>query len=251
MVSAFPSHNQEKVFMQNKQKLPGRLWASLKHKKEQLKQQLKENQDGYLTIEITIVFTTLFFSLLFILFMGMVLYQEVNVQSLAVRTSERGSVIYSSRVSDMTTGEKTLADFKIRDPYRNVPFMDNGNKKEYKDLMNKYVNQKLGRNSILNGIVHNQNDYVTIKDNLLSKKIVVSIQAGYTLPVDSISKMFGKEGPFDVNTTAISAVVDAPDFVRNVDIATDVFKQTKLFGTVDNGYGKIKAAIEKIKELLK
>lgn len=237
--------------MQNKQKPPCSLWANLKYKKEQLKQQLKENQEGYLTIEITIVFTSLFFSLLLMLFMGMVLYQEVNVQSLAIRTSERGSVIYSSRVSDMTTGEKTLADFKIRDPYRNVPFMDNGNKKEYKTLLNTYVDKNLGRYDILNGVINNQNDYVTIKDNLLSKKIIVNIQAGYTMPVDSIPKMFGRSGLFDVNTTAISAVVDAPDFVRNVDIATDVFKQTKLFGTVDNGYGKIKAAIEKIKELLK
>ena len=39
--------------MQNKQKSSGRLWADLKRKKDQLKQQLKENQDGYLTIEIT------------------------------------------------------------------------------------------------------------------------------------------------------------------------------------------------------
>jgi len=59
--------------------------------------------------------------------------------------------------------------------------------------------------------------------------------------------MFGQSGLYDVNTTAISAVVDAPDIVRNVDIATDVFKQTKLIGTVDNGYGKIQADIENIK----
>ena len=60
MVSAFPSHNQEKVFMQNKQKLPGRLWASLKHKKEQLKQQLKENTGRLSHHRDNIVFTTLF-----------------------------------------------------------------------------------------------------------------------------------------------------------------------------------------------
>lgn len=225
------------------QKNSRNVWSSLKR-------MLRTNQDGYFTIEATIVFTTVFFSLLFILFMGMVLYQEVNVQSLAVRASERGSVIYSSRVSDMVSGEKKLEDFKIRDPYRNVPFMDNGNKKEYKSLLNTYIDQNLGRNSILDGVVNNQGDYVTIQDNLLSKKIRVNIQAGYTLPVDSISQMFGKKGPFEINTTAVSAVVDAPDFIRNVDIATDVVKQTKFFGSVEQGYSKIKGAIEKVKELL-
>lgn len=83
-----------------------------------------KKRDGYMTIELTIIFPAIFFSLILILFMGMVLYQEVSLHSLAVEASERGSVVYSSRVSDMTTGIKTLDDFKIRDPYRNVPFMD-------------------------------------------------------------------------------------------------------------------------------
>ena len=67
-----------------------------------------ENNEGMLTIEMTIIFPALFFSLLLVLFIGMVLYQEVNLQSLAVQASERGAVVYSSRVSDMTTGIKTL-----------------------------------------------------------------------------------------------------------------------------------------------
>ena len=227
-------------------------WTDLKQLKQKLRENLKKSQAGYLTIEITIVFTTLFFSLLFILFMGMVLYQEVNVQSLAMRTAERGSVIYSSRVSDMAAGEKKLADFAIRDPYRNVPFMDSGKKKDYKNLLNKYIDENLGRNSILNGVMNNQGDYVTIKDNFISKKIVVNIQAGYTMPVDSIPKMFGMDGPFEVNTTATAVVVDTPEFVRNVDIVTDVLKQQeKVFKGIDNVYGKIQAAIEKVKDLLK
>ena len=93
-----------------------------------IKKRLKV-QDGYLTIETTMVFSVLFFSLILILFVGMVMYQNVNLQSIAVQASERGSVVYSSRVADMTTGVKTLDDFLIRDPYRNVPFMDGGSKR--------------------------------------------------------------------------------------------------------------------------
>ena len=43
----------------------------------------------------TIIFPVIFFSLLLILFMGIVLYQEVEQQSLAVQASERGAVVYS------------------------------------------------------------------------------------------------------------------------------------------------------------
>ncbi|GAA6297235.1 hypothetical protein F220043C3_56690 [Enterocloster asparagiformis] len=211
---------------------------------------LKSSQDGYMTVEATMIFSVLFFSLIFIMFMGMVLYQEVNMQSLAVRASERGAVIYSSRVSDMTTGVKELEDFTERDPYRNVPFMDSGNKENYKALLNSYVGVNLGRNDVITGQVENPGNYVTIEDNLISKKIKVSIQGGYRMPVDSIAEMFGKEGPFEVNTTAVSAVVDSPDFVRNVDLAMDVVKQTAVFESVEKGYNAIMEALKKLTDIL-
>lgn len=210
----------------------------------------KNNQDGYLTIEVTMIFSVLFFSLIFILFMGMVLYQHVNLQSLAVRSSERGSVIYSSRVKDMSSGVKTLDDFLIRDPYRNVPFMDSGTKDDYQAVLNTYINENLGRKDIIKGNISNRGNYVEVEDYLIEKRIKVNIQGSYKMPVDSIAEMFGQKGPFTVNTTAVSAVTDTPDFIRNVDLAMDVIRQTKVFGTVQDGYLAIRGSIEKITDLL-
>lgn len=208
-------------------------------------------QDGYLTIEATIVFSALFFSLIFILFMGMVMYQNVNLQSVAMRASERGSVVYSSRVKDMSTGVKTLDDFLIRDPYRNVPFMDSGSKADYAAIINTYINGQLGKRDIISGQVKNSGNYVEVEDYLIEKRIKVNIQADYKMPVDGIAEMFGKKGPFAIDTTAVSAVIDSPDFVRNVDLATDVIRQTKVFGKAQEGYQKIRDALEKVTDLLK
>ena len=55
----------------------------MKKLREMLAKSRKQN-DGYLTIELTLVFQVLFFSLMLILFMGMVLYQEVKLQSLSL-----------------------------------------------------------------------------------------------------------------------------------------------------------------------
>ncbi len=211
----------------------------------------KKAEDGYLTIELTIIFPVIFFSLLLILFMGMVLYQEVNLQSLAVRASERGSVVYSSRVSDMTTGIKTLSDFKIRDPYRNVPFMGGGTKRAYTALVDRYVAERMGKRDILSGDEQNGGSYTSIEDYLIVKRIKVNIRSTYHTPIDVMARMFGQTGAFDVDTTAVSAVVDAPDLVRNVDIITDIVSQTEAFGTVQDGYNKIKDAIQKVADLLK
>ena len=209
----------------------------------------RKRQDGYLTVEASIVFSVLFFSLILILFIGMVLYQEVNLQSLAVRASERGGVIYSARVSDMTTGIKTLEDFKNRDPYRNVPFLNTFNDDAYENVIGEYVNNYLKENNVLSGERGSYN--VDIINRLFSKRVKVNISNSYRMPVDSISEMFGHKGPFDVDTTAVSAVVDSPDFVRNVDMVLDVAKQTGVFETVENGYNKIMDALEKVQNLLK
>lgn len=204
-----------------------------------------------MTIEMTIIFPAIFFSLILILFMGIVLYQEVSLHSLAVRASERGAVIYSSRVSDMTTGVKTLEDFSIRDPYRNVPFLDSGTKKDYTGVVNSYVESYIKQGSVLEGESGNGGGYTEIEDYLIAKRVKVQIDRTYETPVDSIAEMFGMEGPFSVHTGASSAVLDTPEFVRNVDIVTDLLSQTKIFGTVQEGYQKIVEAINKAADLLK
>ena len=224
-----------------------------KKMKEWLKKNKRSglNQDGYLTIETTMVFSVLFFSLIFILFMGMVMYQNVNLQSIAVQASERGSVVYSSRVSDMSTGVKTLDDFLIRDPYRNVPFMDSGSKEDYASIINTYINGQMGRRDIIRGETKNSGDFVEVEDYLIEKRIRVNIRSDYQMPVNSISEMFGKRGPFTVDTTAVSAVIDSPDFVRNVDLAMDVIKQTDVFGGAQSGYQKIKDALTSVTDLVR
>lgn len=209
------------------------------------------NQDGYLTVEITMIFSVLFFSLILIMFIGIVLYQEVNLQSLAVKASERGSVIYSSRVSDMSTGIKTLEDFNIRDPYRNVPFMDSQNKEDYKALLDAYICANLGSYDVITGEISNSGNYTVVEDNLITKKIRVTIQSSYKMPVDSVAEMFGKRGPFSVNTTAVSAVVDSADFVRSVDLAMDAAAQTSVFNSAQDAYNKIRDALDKVLDLLR
>lgn len=211
----------------------------------------RRKQDGYMSIEMAVIFPVIFFALLLILFMGIILYQEVNLQSLAVSASERGAVVYSSRVSDMTTGYKSLEDFKVRDPYRNVPFMDSGKKGEYVSLVNTYVASRLGNRDILAGSNKNGGNYASVEDYLIVKRVKVNIHSSYKTPVDPIAAMLGMSGPFAVNTTATSAVVDAPDFVRNVDIVTDVARQTEAFSSVQDGYNKMKGAIEKLADFLK
>lgn len=212
---------------------------------------IKKRKDGYLTIELTMVFSVLFFSLLLILFIGMVLYQEVRLQSTAIRASERGAMIYGSDVTDMETGRKEIEDFENRNPYRNVPIINGLGDDKYKGIVNDYVEEKMTLGNILEGENINTGNYTTVDHYTLAKRLKVNIQSGYSTPVASIGETFGHSGPFQVSTTISSAVVDSQDFVRNTDLVMDIAKQTAVFGTVEKGFDKIMGYIDKLKDKLK
>lgn len=212
---------------------------------------ITKEKKGYLTIELTMVFSILFFSLLLILFMGLVLYQRVNVQSTAIRASERGAIVYNSRVEEMETGEKKLSDFEIKRPYRNVPIIGSFEDNDYEELVNQYISSNLGQRNILQGQDTSGGAYATVKNSLISKKLRVEINMGYEMPVASIGEMFGQNGPFKADTVVESAIVDSPDFVRNVDLVLDMAKQTEVFDKVEDGIGEIMKTIKKLGDKLK
>jgi len=210
--------------------------------------QKRQKESGYLTVELTLVFSTIFFSLLMILFMGMVLYQQVNLQSLAVRTSARGAVIFSSKATDMETGVKKLSDFKERDPYRYI-FLDATKTNEYKTILNQYVAEHIGENNVIAGISQGS-DYTTIQNYVFLKRIKVNIKKDYHMPLDAVSKMFGFDKAFHIDTTAVSTAAEPVEFVRNMDLCRDVFQQTGAFSKAQETVGKIKGLIEKFSDLL-
>lgn len=204
-----------------------------------------------MTVELTFVFSVVFFSLLMIMFMGMVLYQQVNLQSLAVRTSARGAVIYGSRMDDMETGVKTLGDFENRDPYRYLASIFGGDKTaEYKRLLNTYVAKNIGDYNIITGEAGNT-DYTTIQDYVIVKRVKVNIKEDYHMPIDAVARMFGAEGAFHIDTTAASTVVEPVEFVRNIDLCVDVFRQTKAFDKAQETMKKVSGYISEFTDMLK
>lgn len=221
-------------------------WEAVARAKEDMKR-----EKGSLTVEMTFVFSVVFFSLLMLMFMGMVLYQQVNLQSLAVRTSSRGAVIYGSRMEDMETGVKKLSDFEDRDPYRYLSSVFGGDKvNEYKSILNRYVSSHIGEKNIITGQPKN-NDYTTIQDYVFIKRVKVNIKRDYHMPVDAIARMFGSDGAFYIDTTAASTVVEPVEFVRNIDLCTDVFKQTKAYDKAQQTMKKVSEYIDKFNDLLK
>jgi hypothetical protein len=169
------------------------------------------------------------------------------MQSLAVMTSERGSVVYSSRVTDMTTGAKTLADFKNRDPYRYVPFLDGGVQAGYRNLLNGYVAARIGAQNVISGQVLNSGDYASIQDYIIVRRVTVNIRSQYDMPTKAVTDMFGVKDPFSVDSTAVSTVADPVEFVRNTDLCVDILLRNEA---VINLLTKIHDFLNSLKSIL-
>lgn len=212
---------------------------------------IRNREAGYMTIEITLVFTVVFFAILLILFAGMVLYQQVHLQSAAIQASERGSVIYASRVEDIKTGQKSLADFRNRDPYRYVPGFDTGVQKDFEEKLNAYVSASAGQNNILSEGKDGTGTSVDVQDYFIVRRVKVNIKSNYHIPIDGIIQMFGLNGAFDIDTTAVSTVTDPVEFMRNTDLCVDALKTTEVYGSANELMGKAKEYIGKFNDLLK
>lgn len=183
---------------------------------------LLKQEDGYFTVEITLIFTVILFAIMLVMFIGIVLYQQVNLQSIAERTAARGAVMYSSGVINMDTEVK---DFKKCNPYRYI-FEDDGYKNSAEEEIKKNLEDNMGFYNVYKG--SNENIEVKVDTNLLCRKVVVSASKEYKFPVLSAANTFGIKSPFEINVSASSEVMDPAEFTRNTDLGADIIKDNSI-----------------------
>lgn len=181
---------------------------------------LLKQEDGYFTVEVTLVFTVILFAIMLVIFIGVVLYQQVNLQSVAERTAARGAVMYSSGVVNMNTGVK---DFKQCNPYRYI-FEDNDYKISAEKEIKKSLENNMGFYNVYKG--SNEHTEVKVEKNLISRRVVVSAGKEYKFPIVSAANTFGIKSPFAINVSATSEVTDPVEFIRNTDLCVDIIKES-------------------------
>lgn len=70
-----------------------------------------KSEKGEFTVEATIVFTISFMALIIIMYVGIVMYQHVHLQSVTDRIASRGAMMYATRTTNMETGYKSKEAF--------------------------------------------------------------------------------------------------------------------------------------------
>ncbi len=205
-------------------------------------------KDAYMTVEAIFVFPTVFFSILLLIFMGIVMYQQSALYSLAARSASRGSIIYTTTSENMDNGIVEYNDFKNRNPYR---FIFESKKTDKAKVINSYVESNVGKNNAYTGIDmtgtyssgNGKYKYVT-REGSLFKKIYVKINYDYNNPIKAVANLFGVESLFRVDVLATAPVSEPVELVRNVDLTLDYINR------FTNGMDKLKNITDKINSLV-
>lgn len=206
---------------------------------------LLKSEKGEFTVEATIVFTITFITLIFMIYVGMIMYQHVHLQSATDRIASRGAMMYATRTTDMETGYKSPESFWNSDPYRYI--YDGGYKGTAKGLIQDSLNKALG---VENVIASNSGDGATadIKLGIFTRKVIVSGKKTFTVPFIST---FGVDNSiFNLNVESTAYIMDVPETIRNVDYACDMLLQIKVVSNVVDKVsglkGKLQEFIDKI-----
>ena len=198
-----------------------------------------KSEKGEFTVEATLVFTISFMAIIIMLYVGIVMYQHVHLQSSTDRIASRGAMMYATRTTDMDTGYKRKDSFWNSDPYRYI--YDGKYKKTAEGEIQNSLNAALGNGNV---IASNKNDgaKVNIKLGLFSRKVEVKGNRSFNVPFVSFFKI--DNSLFDLNVTSTAYIMDMPETIRNVDYACDILRRSEGIEKAIEKVGELKGKLE-------
>lgn len=204
-----------------------------------------KSEKGEFTVEATIVFTISFMALIIIMYVGIVMYQHVHLQSATDRIASRGAMMYATRTTDMETGYKSKESFWNSDPYRYIS--DGSYKNTAEKEIEKALNTALGNGNVIASNTSDGSDAM-VKLGMFSRRVEVTGNRSFNVPFVSVFEV--DNSFFNLNVKSTAYIMDMPETIRNVDFAVDLIKQNdtanKAIGKVGELKGKLETFISKI-----
>lgn len=198
-----------------------------------------KSEKGEFTVEATIVFTISFMALIITLYIGIVMYQHVHLQSITDRIASRGAMMYATRTTDMETGYKSKDSFWNSDPYRYI--RDEGYKGSAEGTIKSALNKALGNGNV---IAANASDGANAKVvlGIFSRKVEVTGNRSFNVPFVSVFDV--DSSFFKLNVKSTAYIMDMPETIRNVDYVVDMLKQNETANKAISKVGELKGKLE-------
>jgi hypothetical protein len=231
-----------------------------------LVKRLYKNIKGSLTIEAAVIVPTVLLCLIALIYICLIMYQQVYLQSVANTAAERGASAWSNPSKDMFIGQIKAEDFKNVSLYwRLAEVLPIGNaSKAKKSKVEEYVRYSLKKYSLFGKgpdnkeVINSGESKLTatcdVDDCIIYKKVLVSVTEEYSIPLGgSLLKAFGFNDKFTLKAEAQAVVNEPAEFIRNTDFVVDTIREldTKGGGTLTETWNKINGTFSKLSGRLK
>lgn len=177
-------------------------------------------QKGGVVVEAAIVVPIVILSLTAVIYIALVLYQRAYLQFLADKMVKQAVLMWNNSARDLETGRLDLQGMDGISLYRRIFDREKGDK--IRKIL-EYADKNSGRGNILKG--RGIKIQVELLDYIVYKKLVVTVEDSYHIPVGKLLNIFGMGERLSIRVSS-EAVLDEPaEFIRNTDFILDLKRE--------------------------
>lgn len=213
------------------------------------------NEKGAIIVEASIVFPVMFFVLFFIIFIGNIYYEQAKVDEIVLKYAVKGAECVADPflydVSNGGTLPDEMSEVEDIEPYRYIlGSVTKGNISEIEDQLSQDIKDEINNTSLVffgnskANIIGSDNDKIAIfKNYIIYSTFVVQVNYEVKMPI----AFLGDDYPTVVkmSSRAEVPVSDAPEFIRNVDMAVDLLEGTATGEAIQKMFTKAGEFIRK------
>lgn len=214
------------------------------------------SESGNIIVEAAIVFPVMFFVLFFIIFIGNMLYEQARIDDIVNRYAILGAQCISNPLQYKIEKGQVPTDVKGTDiaPYRYI--FGNNDSELIKELVSDIsadVKKEINDSSLIffdnskaNKITSEYGlNCAYFNRGVFQSSFVVQVNYEIRFPI----RFFMEKNPtiIKLSSRAEVSVDDAPEFIRNVDFAIDLLKDTKIGDGIASIFKKVNEVIDKFK----
>jgi hypothetical protein len=198
---------------------------------------------GSITVEAAIVIPIVILSIIAIIYIVFIIYQKAIMQVAVDDAASRGATAWDKSFNSLETIKVEKESLGDRGLYWRIY---DSEKTSRQQVVTEYLDRRYGRYVILRESGRQSN--VELKDYIVYKKLIVTMESSYRLPIDGLLDMFGIGNHYTIKVRSEAVVNEPVEFIRNTDFILDMERKLeRRYPALKNLGDKTREVMDKIK----
>jgi len=199
---------------------------------------------GSITVEAAIVIPVVILSIVAIIYIVLIMFQKAYMQAVADDAASRGAAAWNRSFNSLETLKVEKDSLGTRGLYWRIYDTEKASRQQ---AVEEYMNRKYERYGILREI--GRQSKVELKDYVIYKKLAVSMESSFRVPISGLLDMFGIDSQYTIKVRSEAVVNEPVEFIRNTDFILDMERKLeRRYPALKNLGDKTRGIMDQIKE---